>query len=804
MFADQPGNDDWAAADRIAQVIAIDRRAASVVFSSSPPDGAVVGQTYIAVAASSYGPVTLSADPTSVGCTVASDGTVDLVTAGTCVIAAAFAGDDDTEPGTSTQSFVIAPGAQAITFISTAPADARVGTGYAVDATGGASGNPITFSADAASVGCAVAPDGTVTFTHVGTCIIGAEQAGTADYDAAPRVRQTISVARGTQTIVFTSTPPPFGNVGGVYVASATGGPSGKSVLFKVTTTSQGICTSTTRGAVTFIGAGSCIVIATQQSTTQYLPAPTRYQVIKSRLPQHITFTSVPAYPATVGGRYTASATGGGSGLRVTLSIAPESAGICQFKGASVSYLAPGTCTIVATQLQTQVYAPATVKQWVTVFAPGHTSPIRHVVLIYQENHSFDETLGAYCATRATPCDGYVGSVHLKSGAVVPMTHSPDVVPGVDHSVATQASAVDGGAMDGWAEVGQCRSPAYNCLTYYTRSDIPALAALADRFVVSDRTFSFANSPSWGGHLYAAAATLDGFTGDNPQPAAGVTTGPGWGCDSLRVSDWVAPDGTKTRVPSCVPQSDGSGPFRPSPVAHVSTIFDAMDTAGLPWKIYGGLKPPPGDPGATNWGWSICPTFADCLYTQQRNNLVASSSILQDAANGALPAYSVLTPSDTSKKVIGTATGQHNGNSMIAGDDWIAHVVSAIEDGPDWDSTAIFITYDDCGCFYDHVAPPTNPDGTQQGIRVPMVIVSPYAKAGYTDSNNGSLASVLAFTERNLGLPALSVNDAAAYDYSDSFRYDQPPRAGAQLHQVTVPKASIAYAKAHPDDDDPT
>ena len=85
---------------------------------------------------------------------------------------------------------------------------------------------------------------------------------------------------------------------------------------------------------------------------------------------------------------------------------------------------------------------------------------------------------------------------------------------------------------------------------------------------------------------------------------------------------------------------------------------------------------------------------------------------------------------------------------MAVGDNWIGQVVSAIETGPDWASTAIFLTWDDCGCFYDHVAPPTG-----LGIRVPMIMISPYVKAGTTDSNVASFASVLAFTETVFGLP---------------------------------------------------
>ena len=136
---------------------------------------------------------------------------------------------------------------------------------------------------------------------------------------------------------------------------------------------------------------------------------------------------------------------------------------------------------------------------------------------------------------------------------------------------------------------------------------------------------------------------------------------------------------------------------------------------------------------------------------------------------------------------------------MLAGDNWIGKVVSAIQNGPDWASTAIFITYDDCGCFYDHVAPPINPDGTQQGPRVPMVIVSPYAIAGSTDSHNATFASILAFTEHVFGIPALAANDAAAYDYANSFNFSQRRLPPIALSRHPVPPDSVAYLKSHPE-----
>src|SRR5262249_51510097 len=111
---------------------------------------------------------------------------------------------------------------------------------------------------------------------------------------------------------------------------------------------------------------------------------------------------------------------------------------------------------------------------------------------------------------------------------------------------------------------------------------------------------------------------------------------------------------------------------------------------------------------------------------------------------------------------------------------------------PDWASTAVFITYDDCGCFYDHVPPPKG-----LGIRVPMVIISPYAKPGFTDSNVASFSSMLAFTEHVFGLSPLSDRDASAYDFADSFDFGQPRTARTKLSRHRPTQAERRYLKHH-------
>jgi phospholipase C len=287
-----------------------------------------------------------------------------------------------------------------------------------------------------------------------------------------------------------------------------------------------------------------------------------------------------------------------------------------------------------------------------------------------------------------------------------------------------------------------------------------------------------ADSPSWGGHLYAVAATTDGFTGDNPVPAPGITPGPGWGCNSFNLAWWVDPvSGARSRQPSCVPDpalgQPYGGAFEPTKAQYVPTILDRLDAARLACRIY--VDNPAGG------GWAICPSFAECADTPQHNSVVSAKNVIADAQAGRLPAFAVIASS--------AVTSQHNSRSMAAGDNWIGSVVTAIESGPEWSSTAIFITYDDCGCFYDHVAPPLNPDGTQEGPRSPMVIVSPWAVHGFTDSTPTSLAGILAFTEHQYGLAPLSRNDAAAYPYTAAFNFAQAPVARARMVQRPVAPA---------------
>jgi phospholipase C len=424
-------------------------------------------------------------------------------------------------------------------------------------------------------------------------------------------------------------------------------------------------------------------------------------------------------------------------------------------------------------------------------------SPIKHVVIFFQENHSFDNVLGRFCAS-TNQCDGATEG-QLANGQTIPLATATDVVPSVRHLDADQATAIAGGAMNGFSKITGCRSTSsYACYSQFDPSQIPNLTQLAGNFAVSDRTFALSPVPSFGAHVELVAQQLDGFTGDNPVTGA-IAPSAGWGCDSNKDAPWrSSPSAAPILVPACVPTPQGSGPYRNSPVQWVPTIMDRLDAAGLHWRFYAAPANSAITRGGNPYNWAICPIFESCLDTikQGAANVVPTSQVISDAGAGRLPSFSILLPENGPSG----QTSQHNGASMMVGDNWIGQVLTAIANGPDWSSTAVFITYDDCGCFYDHVAPPAG-----LGIRVPMVIVSPFAKRRFTDSKSASFASMLAFTEHLFGLDPLTDADAHAYDYSDSFNFSQGQQAPPRLVQQAIPPAEASYLTHHPPDpNDPT
>jgi phospholipase C len=446
--------------------------------------------------------------------------------------------------------------------------------------------------------------------------------------------------------------------------------------------------------------------------------------------------------------------------------------------------------------------------------------PIKHIVILYLENQSFDSILGYWCDVHSTRCPvgGMPKSVTLSDGSVVTpavgaLNH---VVPVVTHSVKSQLAAMNivhgVPQMNGWQNIGagQCNKAShYRCIMGYKPAEQPNTARLADKFAISDDTFSLEDSPSWGGHLYVVLSNNDGFPGTVPVTKHGIPGGTGWGCDADKFSDWPETSAHPTLVPGCIPDPSltykgaplpNGGAFEHTPVPYEKTILDELDKASLSWKFYSGSCPDEvvgstglkfckkGDLG---YSWSICPSIAECLYTQS-SHMVVPDQFGRDAKAGKLPAFSIITPS-----VDHLAASEHNGFLMTPGDNYIGHIAGELMKSPEWDSSVLFVTWDDCGCFYDQAVPTKNPDGTWQGPREPFLIISPYVKPHYTDSTHTTFAGVLGYVEHTFGLAALGPNDAAAYYFKNAFNYAQKPLPAVPMVTRPVPKGvHILWAQA--------
>jgi hypothetical protein len=325
--ANQAGNADYQAAAQIQQSFAISKRNQTIAFSSAVPANATVGgATYTASATAPGGTVTFSSGSPTICTSSGTNGAVfTFVGAGTCIVNADQAGNGTYNAAPqSQQTFTVGKGSQTIGFTSTVPPAAVVGGATYSPTANATSGLAVTFTSGSAAV-CTT--DGTTfTFVGAGACIVNANQAGNANWNAAPQAQQTFSVGKGSQTISFTSTVPSGATVGGAtYTASATA-TSQLTVTFGSGSTS--VCTSGgTNGATfTLVGAGTCVVNANQAGNANWNAAPQVQQTFSVTSPVvNPTITTVS--PATLPHNgtvttVTVSGTGFQAGLTVSLSDA--------------------------------------------------------------------------------------------------------------------------------------------------------------------------------------------------------------------------------------------------------------------------------------------------------------------------------------------------------------------------------------------------------------------------------------------------------------------------------------------------
>jgi phospholipase C len=372
---------------------------------------------------------------------------------------------------------------------------------------------------------------------------------------------------------------------------------------------------------------------------------------------------------------------------------------------------------------------------------PPGFEKIQHIVFIIKENRTFDNYFGKF------PGANGATTARISTGQVIPLRHMPDRAPhDICHTWSCAHTVIDGGKLDMFDLVptGNVNGD-YDAYSELNPEDIPNYWTYASNFVLADNTFSSLVGLSFPNHLYTIAATGAG-TLDTPIDQQLLHT-ENWGCDAAPV----------TQVPVMDSQGNISRVF---PCFDFPTLGDSLLSAAVSWKYY---APSQGQPG---YIWSAFDAVNHIRNTPiWQSNVVPTEGFVQDAANGTLPAVSWLITGTNSEHPVGSTCG---------GENWTVQQINAIMQGPDWDSTAIFLTWDDFGGFFDHVPPP-DVDEFGLGLRVPLLIISPYARAGYISHTQYEFSSVLKFIEERFGLAPLTARDAGANDTLDSFDFTQAP-----------------------------
>jgi hypothetical protein len=359
--ANQAGDGTFSAAPQVQQSFVVGQGSQTISFTSTAPAAAVFGgPTYTVTATATSGlPVTFAIDASASSVCSIAGSAVSFIGVGTCVVNANQAGDANYLAATQVQqSFTVGKADQTISFTSSPPATATVGGAtYAVTATA-TSGLTVAITIDASASSVCTITGTTVSFIGSGLCVINANQAGNANYNAAPQVQQSFAVKQ-SQTISFTSAAPTNATVGGAtYTVTATA-TSGLAVAFTIDASASTVC-SIAGATVSFIGNGNCVINADQPGDASYFAAPQVQQTFVVRTAQTITFTSVAPNPGLYQGpTYTVTATGGASGNPVIFTIDASAASVCAIAGSTVSFIGTGLCVINANQAGNANYLAA-------------------------------------------------------------------------------------------------------------------------------------------------------------------------------------------------------------------------------------------------------------------------------------------------------------------------------------------------------------------------------------------------------------------------------------------------------------
>jgi phospholipase C len=389
--------------------------------------------------------------------------------------------------------------------------------------------------------------------------------------------------------------------------------------------------------------------------------------------------------------------------------------------------------------------------------SPIAGSPIQHIVVIMQENRSFDNLFNGYPG--ADTVQGGMNENELVPLKAVSLGDSRDLT----HSHKQWMEDYDHGNMDGFAQSGSLLP-----YSYVPEKDVEEYWKLAQQYVIGDHMFQSNTGPSFVAHQYLIAGQ-SGNVAENP-------TGSVWGCDAApgTTAALMGPNGTE--LPGVYPCFD------------YQTTADLLDRKGVTWRYY---APGSGD------NFFLVSAYQAIRHIRfgkdwAENVISPSRRVLVDINHGELAQVTWIVPD--------FSHSDHPGSGS-EGPDWVASIVNAIGNSPYWNSTAIFITWDDWGGWYDHVSP-TKVDDMGPGFRVPLLIVSPYAKQGYISHHFHEASGFIAFIEHNFDLGTLGERDAGTDAFSDCFDYTQTPLAFMVIPTRVSAEQIMRELDSGPPDDD--
>jgi phospholipase C len=413
---------------------------------------------------------------------------------------------------------------------------------------------------------------------------------------------------------------------------------------------------------------------------------------------------------------------------------------------------------------------------------PPPAQKIQHIVIIFQENRTPDNLF--HGLPNADIANSGVNSL----GQTIPLTPIP-LANNYDLSHAHSAfvAMYDGGKMDGADKIPVgCKAGAIGCpppnpqFQYVNPADVQPYFQLAQTYTFADRMFQTNQGPSFPAHQFIIAGTSAPSPTSNLFASENVVLPPNPGTNTAA--------GCAGPVGETVAMIDpaGSEATRQFPCFEHPTVTDLLDSSGISWRYYapsaGSIWTGPNAIQHMRFG----PAWQKVIIPQ--------TNVLTDIANGQLAQVTWVIPD-------GRAS-DHPLSTDGSGPSWVASIVNAIGNSPYWSTTAIFITWDDWGGWYDHVAP-TIRNSYEYGFRVPLIVVSPYAKRAYVSHVTHDFGSLLKFIESNFKLPTLGFADSPADDLSDCFDFTQTP---GQFQFVVAPLAASHFLSdtrppTDPDDD---